>query len=285
MDASRIALIPDEYTHDPNTAFELGLRWGVRSYELRYAYRWRLPAGPAWVSDLVEAAVKRYGVTVTAISPGLFKPAMREDGTTVPISVETPQEVRRHLDERLPAQFAFAERVGTRSITVFAMPKPAEADDGHVPAIVVDSLAEAAAKAQAAGFQLLLENGNGTWADSGRAAKALLDAIGSDALRLTWDPGNVIYGDLCEDPVTEGFALARPYVANVHVKDATVEDGTGRWQMIGEGRIDWRRHLRDLKQAGYEGHLTLEPHLRYQNDRDLVAMMETFLGRVKELLA
>ncbi|MEN6582906.1 MAG: TIM barrel protein, partial [Armatimonadota bacterium] len=183
----RISLITDECTHDPFTALELGKRWGINHFEIRYAHRWRVPEGPAWAADQVAAAVKAYGVTVTAISPGLFKPVMRTDGSKIPLTTETPAEIRRHLDELLPRFFDFAARLGTRNITVFALPKPAEAG-GAPPAVVIDSLAEAAGKAASAGFTLLLENGQGSWADTGAASRAILEKVHSPALRMTWDP-------------------------------------------------------------------------------------------------
>lgn len=52
----QLVLIPDEYTNDPATAFELGRRWGVEHYEIRYAYRWRVPVCPAWAAERVAAA-------------------------------------------------------------------------------------------------------------------------------------------------------------------------------------------------------------------------------------
>ena len=42
----QIAIIPDEYTYDPFTAFELGRGWGIEHFEIRYAYRWRVPMPP-----------------------------------------------------------------------------------------------------------------------------------------------------------------------------------------------------------------------------------------------
>ena len=282
----RIVLIPDEYTDDPATGFELGRRWGIEHYEVRYAYRWRVPAGPAWAADRLAAAVRDYAVTVTGISPGLFKPTMRADGSHTPISTETPQEVRRHLEELLPAAFALAERLGARNVTVFALPRSPGASGAEPPPVVIDSLAEAAERATGAGFQLLLENGGGSWADSARSARAILDGVGSDALRLTWDPANVAYARLDEQPVTEGYPLIRSYVANVHVKDVAVADDGPAWAMLGEGVVDWAGQLRGLLADGYAGPLTLEPHLQYQPGRNtnLVAMIERCLARLRDML-
>ena len=280
----KLALIPDEYTHDPFTAFELGLGWGVEHYEIRYAYRWRVPNAPGWVGDCVANAVKSYGVVITAISPGLFKPTMRTDGSTIPVTTDTPAEIRRHLDELLPRQFEFAERLGTRNITVFSLPRPRQAARGPIPSVVIDTLSEAAQKAAGNGFTLLLENGGGLWADTGGATAALVEAVGSDALKVTWDPANVVHGALAEDPVVEGYPAVRPHVGNVHVKDARVVDGAGQWTQMGEGVIAWPAQLAALAQSGYDGYPTLEPHLQYQPGvTHLIGKLETFVARVREM--
>jgi sugar phosphate isomerase/epimerase len=279
----KLSLITDECTHDPFTAFELGRKWGIEDYEIRYAYRWRVPEGPGWASDLVVAAVKAYGVKVSAISPGLFKPVMRVDGSKVPISTEEPAEIRRHIDELLPRFLDFGARLGTRRMIVFALPKPAQAA-GAIPAVVMDSLGEAAEKAAKASVVLLLENGQGSWADTGAASRAIVEAVGSPALRLTWDPANVVHGGFAEDPVGEGYPLVRPYVGNVHVKDAVCRAGKGQWVMLGEGQVDWRRQIAALRADGYEGYLTLEPHLQYESPVGLVGKTEAFLAGVRRLI-
>ncbi len=278
----RISLITDECTHDPFTAFELGRGWGIECFEIRYAYRWRVPEGPAWAGDLVAAAAKAYGVTISAISPGLFKPVMRTDGSKIPLSLDTPTEIRRHLDELLPRFMEFAGRLNTRRIVVFALPKQAGAT-GAAPAVVIESLAEAAEKAARAGFTLLMENGAGSWADTGAASRAIVEAVGSEALRLTWDPANVVHGGFAEDPVREGYPLVGPYVGNVHVKDAICQGGKGQWVMLGDGRLDWAGQIAALRADGYEGFLTVEPHLQYESPAGLVAKTETFLGKLRRL--
>ncbi len=282
----RVCLIPDEYTNDPATAFELGRRWGVTDYEIRYVYRWRVPVGPAWVASRVAAAVSSYGVTVSGIAPGLFKPTMRADGSKTPISTDNRAEIRRHLDELLPSFFTFAEQVGTRRITVFALPRGDAPQGQDAPQVVIDSLAEAAAKAAAGGFELLLENGTGSWAESAAETAAILQAVGSESLRLTWDPANVAHAQTGEKPVEQGYPLLREYVANVHVKDVTFADGKPGWAMLGDGVVDWPGQLAALAADGYDGPLTLEPHLQYQAglNTNLVAMAETYLARLRDML-
>ena len=280
-----LSLIPDEVSHDPFTAFEFARRWDIALCELRYAYRWRVPLCPPWVADRMAAAVNAYDMTVTAISPGLFKPVLQVDGSSRPVRLSLPEEVNRHIDVHLPLALEYAAKLGTRHLIVFALARePGDAADAPPPAGVVDALGRAAAKAKEAGATLLLENGPGTWADTAAAIRALIEAVGSEHLRLTWDPANVVHAGSAADPVADEFPVVRPFVRNVHVKDAIRKDGRGRWVMLGDGRVDWPGQLRALREAGYRGVLTLEPHLQYESPIDLVATVETFVHRARALV-
>jgi len=278
-----LAIIPDEISHDPFTAIELCKELGINNYEIRYAYRWRVPVAPEWVSGRTIAACKAFDVNVTAISPGIFKPTMQVDGTNIPISIDTPDEIRRHIDEVLPQAFDLAEELGTDKLTVFALGRGEAAVDAPIPQIVIDSLAEVAGKGDEAGITILLENGAGSWADSGSATAALLKAVNHPNLKVTWDPANVVYGGCDEEPVSEGYPLVAGYVGNVHVKDTVYKDG-GIWMQFGEGVIDWKAQLAALQTNGYEGCLTIEPHLQYQETTGLVALMTEYIKRVQELV-
>lgn len=280
----KLSIISDEYTSDPWTAFELGRRWGFDDFELRQAYRFRLPVAPQWVVDRTVAAAEAFGVNVTGISPGLFKPTMNVDGGKVPVGVDTPDEVNRHISELLPRFFEFAEKVGTKDVTVFALGRPPGTEGKPVPSIVIDALARAAEKASDGGFQLLLENGPASWANSGANCREILDKVGSEALRLVWDPANVARGESPEDPVAEGYPLIRKFVGNVHVKDTAVTPEGKDWTMLGDGVVDWRAQLTALEEDGYDGFLTLEPHLQYANPVNLVEQVEMFISRMRGLL-
>jgi len=281
-----LCLIPDEVSHDPGTAFELARRWGIERFEIRYAYRWRVPVGPDWVAGRVAALVAEHGVRVGGVSPGLFKPTMQTDGSTIPIGIDTPDEIRRHLDELLPRCFAFAERVGTRHVTVFALPRGAAPAGSEAPQIVIDTLGAAAARAEPEGFELRVENVAGSWADHGAAAAAILAAVNSPALRLTWDPANVAHALADEDPVETGYPLVRRFVANVHVKDVAMTGGKPTWTMLGDGIIDWPAQLRRLAADGYRGPITAEPHLQYVPGcgARLVETVERFVTRLRKLI-
>ena len=54
--------------------------------------------------------------------------------------------------------------------------------------------------------------------------------------------------------------------------------------MLGDGVVDWKSQLKALEADGYQGLLTLEPHLQYANPLNLVEQVETFISRMRSLL-
>jgi len=154
-------------------------------------------------------------------------------------------------------------------LIVFGFHKPGatEANAGSIPSLnppseVVDWLAQAGERAAADGLILMIEPEPICWADSGRATAELIRRTGSQHLRINYDPGNVAWLEN-RDPLHE-FDQVAGWVANVHVKDLkplTAGAGNPVWAPAGEGMIDYRAHFERLRQIGYQGPVSLEPHM------------------------
>ena len=90
----------------------------------------------------------------------------------------------------------------------------------------------------------------------------LIVRAGGVGLKINYDPGNVAWLEN-RDPLDE-FAVVAPWIANVHIKDLrTLVRGAGfpEWVPAGEGMIDYAAHFRALREIGYEGPVSLEPHM------------------------
>ena len=78
------------------------------------------------------------------------------------------------------------------------------------------------------------------------------------ALRVLFDTGN---------PPTYGYnswewyQLVKPWIAYVHIKDAKKVDGEDVYTYPGEGDGCVRQILADLLERGYDGFVSIEPHL------------------------
>ena len=94
--------------------------------------------------------------------------------------------------------------------------------------------------------------------DTIRRCHAIVSAIDSPHLRFLWDPANFVQVGESE-PTERGWTLLGPYVGYVHIKDALLVDGSVRAAGEGDGQIP--ELLDRLRDTGYRGVLSLEPHL------------------------
>ncbi len=103
---------------------------------------------------------------------------------------------------------------------------------------------------------LLHENCNG-WAGSS-AARSLELLSEVDGLRLLFDIGNgIAYGY----PSLPFLRDVLPYVDHVHVKDGHTEQGRAVFGWPGQGQAQLTDCLRVLRESGYQGWYSVEPHI------------------------
>ena len=68
---------------------------------------------------------------------------------------------------------------------------------------------------------LVVETGNNAMITSGYLGRKLVDEMGSDRLKVLWDPGNSLY--CAEPPYPDGYEALGDCLAHVHIKDLVVE--------------------------------------------------------------
>lgn len=264
----RIALVTDELSGDPGTAFELGLEWGIRDFELRGVHDRRVPRIEPHLRRRLVRSVRDLGVSITALSPGLFK---------IPLPAAVPPHANLgwmdkdfdmawsaaragmadHLDNLLPQSLELAAELGAPLVVAFSFQRGGDRADA-APGAVVEALARASEAAQAAGIAVAVETEEGHWANTGARTAALVAATGASDLGVNWDPANaLIDGDV---PYPDGYRAVRGLVRNVHFKDVAVEPD-GRWRIAEDGGVDWAGQIAALLADGYDGPIALEPHL------------------------
>ena len=253
----KLGIVSDEIARDFASAVRVGVPLGLRRYEIRNLAAGRAPmCGEAAMLE-VERIARGEGVEITALSPGLFK-------NTVDAAV-----FRREMDQVYPRAVEWAHRWKLPGLIVFGFHKPGateatapEFSSARPPGEVVEWLAEAGERARGDGLTLMIEPEPICWCDSGRATARLIAQAGGVGLKINYDPGNVAWLEN-RDPLDE-FAVVAPWIANVHVKDLrplTRGAGFPEWVPAGEGMIDYAAHFRGLHEIGYEGPVSLEPHM------------------------
>ena len=111
--------------------------------------------------------------------------------------------------------------------------------------------------AEQAGVVLLHENEKEIYGDTPERCLDIVTSVGSPHLRLAWDPANFVQVGV--SPFTQGYAMLRPHVEYIQIKDALAVDGTVVVAGAGDGEVV--ATIRALRDDGFDGFFSLEPHL------------------------
>jgi 3-dehydroshikimate dehydratase len=122
--------------------------------------------------------------------------------------------------------------------------------------VTIARLAALARRAREEDVTLLLENEEGTYADTVARSGDLLHAIDDPNLRMVLDPANFLKSG--EAGGRNAFDTLRPWIAQLHVKDV---DGGGNVVEAGRGRADWPAIVTAMVECDFQGIVSLEPHL------------------------
>ncbi len=133
---------------------------------------------------------------------------------------------------------------------------------------VVERVRTLAKMAEAGGVICLHENCDTWGGQSHEHTLRLLDAVGSEHLKLVFDTGNPfatldVRGEVPYrfQDTWEFYERVKPHIAYLHIKDGVVADGQVVYTFPGEGNAEVPRILADLAASGYQGPISIEPHL------------------------
>ena len=264
-----LGIVSDEISPDFKEAIHYGLQWGVKIFELRSLKTGRVPdVDQSEIGEVVNLVNERR-VSISAVSPGIFK---------YPLSKRS--ELEKELSETLPRSIEIAKRLGARLILVFGFQRSRDGA-GEEYNEAVELMRRAAVIAEKQGMRMAIENEPGFWCDSGRNTAKFIRDVGSVVLGANWDPCNGYGTD--ERPFPEGYQDIKDVVFNVHVKD-TKEGSLIRCVPVGEGVIDWRGQLRALVNDGHVRHVTIETHCLplIEKSRQNVETLQMYLEEIQQ---
>lgn len=142
-------------------------------------------------------------------------------------------------------------------IRLFSFFIPAGADPGAHRDEVLVRMAALAEAAKGHDVVLLHENEKEIYGDTPERCLDLVESVGSDQLRLAWDPANFVQCGV--EPFADGYTMLRPYVAYIQIKDALMATGQVVPAGVGDGQV--AETLQALQDDGFDGFFSMEPHL------------------------
>ena len=233
----------DEIDPDPAIQAAALLALGASHIEVRSAW-------DVNVSELEKEAVERLkgifderGLKVSAVASPIGK-----------VDVSLPVE---HEVNRLRQIISVARGLDTKYVRIFSFYRAEGQSQEEIRDAVMERMRALAAEAEASGIVLLHENEKGIYGDTPERVLDIMETVASPALRVAWDNANFVQVGV--KPYTEGYAMLRPYLEYLQVKDALADTGEVVPAGQGDGELD--ATIAALKADGFTGFASLEPHL------------------------
>ncbi|MCI9337201.1 MAG: sugar phosphate isomerase/epimerase [Lachnospiraceae bacterium] len=246
MKYDKISGFADEIAEDVDTQFGVLRKLGIGYFEPRGIDGKNI----ADLSDSEVAALKekmeREGISVSSIGSPIGKIRLDED-------------FEAHF-ERFRRVVEIAQMLDARYIRMFSFYRPAGENAGEWTAKereeVINRLRRMIAHAKEQNVVLLHENEKDIYGDTAERCEDLMRELACEHFRAVFDPANFVQ---CGQDTKEAYEKLKDFVSYVHIKDAFMKDGSVVPAGSGDGNVEYI--LKSLFDAGYDGFLSLEPHL------------------------
>jgi sugar phosphate isomerase/epimerase len=233
----------DEISPDFDAQCTLVGKLGLQYLELRSA--WDTNVLDLDTDQLNEAQriLGAHGLKVSSIGSPIGKIFIDEDFEPHLVRMRHAADVARFFEAPFIRIFSFFMRDGSNP-------------DDHRDE-VLRRMSGLASVAEDAGVVLLHENEKDIYGDIPRRCLDIVESVGSEHLKVAWDAANFVQVGV--RPYTEAYAMLRPHLAYVQIKDARLD--TGEVVTSGEGDGEIVETIRALRADGFDGFFSLEPHL------------------------
>lgn len=193
-------------------------------------------------AEQLKKHMTEYGIKVSSIGSPIGKVFLSDD-------------FESHFD-LFKRVVAIAKILGTRYVRMFSFfHNGGEWTDDERSEVIV-RLKRMIEYAKENDIILLHENEKDIYGDIADRCKDLMDNLYCDNFKAVFDPANFVQ---CGQNTKEAYEILKPFVEYMHIKDALLKDGAVVPSGYGDGNVEYI--LTDLLRNGFDGFLSLEPHL------------------------
>ena len=233
----------DEISDDFEVQCQLLAQLGMKYLEFRSAWGTNILDLDDDQLARADEILRRYDIQVSSIGSPLGKIFIDEDFEAHLVRTRRAVEVANRLGAPFIRVFSFFMREGM---------DPDEQRDE-----VLRRMRALADEAARGGVIMVHENEKDIYGDIPRRCADIVASVDSPNLKAAWDAAN--YVQVGVRPFDDGWALIRPHLAYMQIKDAVA--ATGEVVPTGRGDGQMVETIRALKADGFDGFFSLEPHL------------------------
>lgn len=239
----RISGFSDEIAESVDTQFEVLNKLGIGYFEPRGIDGKNISALTEGEVLELKRKMDRYGIRASSIGSPVGK-----------VKLEEPFEEHFEVFRRVVRT---AKTLGARYIRMFSFYHDGGAEwTEDERAEVLTRLRAMIAYAEEQDVILLHENEKDIYGDTVDRCVDLMKELSCSHFKAVFDPANFVQ---CGQDTRHAYQCLRDDVAYVHIKDACLADGSVVPAGYGDGNVEYI--LRQLLDNGYDGYLSLEPHL------------------------
>lgn len=235
----------DEISPDLDEQIKLLKELGMDYVEFRSAWDVNVLDLSDEQLERVRADLARNGLLVSSIGSPIGKIGIHDDF----------EEHLRRFDRALHV----AAVLQAPYIRLFSFFLPEGDDPATHRDEVLRRMAALAGAARGHETVLLHENEKQIYGDTPERCLDIVESVGSDRLKLAWDAANFVQCGV--RPFSDGYPMLRPHLEYMQIKDAL--SATGTVVPSGQGDGESVETFRALREDGFDGFFSLEPHLAH----------------------
>ncbi len=232
----------DEIDSSVDIQFDGLNRLGIKYFEPRNIDGKNISEISADEAKKLKEKMDRNGIRVSSVGSPIGKISITDD-------FDKHLELLRHV-------IKIAEILEAKYIRIFSFFIPKGEEPEKYRDEVMRRMTAMARLAEKNGVVLLHENEKEIYGDTAIRCADILKTVDSPCLKAVFDPANFVQ---CGQKVyPDAYELLKPYILYMHIKDAEA-DGHVVPAGVGIGNVE--NILKSLKESGYNGFVSLEPHL------------------------
>ncbi len=243
MKYRKVSGFADEIAEDIDTQFRVLGKLNIQYFEPRGINGKSIAALSNEEVSALKSKMEAGKIQVSSIGSPIGKVKLEEDFEEHFRQFQRVVEIAKKLDARYIRMFSFYHEGG-------AQWSEAEREE------VLARLRRMIAYAKEQDVVLLHENEKDIYGDTVDRCVDLMEELYCDHFQVVFDPANFVQ---CGQDTKEAYQKLKEYIVYMHIKDAFLADGRVVSAGAGDGNVEYV--LEHLFASGYEGYLSIEPHL------------------------
>ena len=239
----KISGFADEIAESVDTQFEVLNKLGMGYFEPRGIDGKNISRLTDEEVAHLKERMAAAGIKISSIGSPIGKMKLEDDFTEHFAKFQRVVEIAKLLDTKYIRMFSFYHAGGD----VWTEEERQE---------VLARLRQMIAYAKEQDIVLLHENEKDVYGDTADRCADLMKELYCDNFKAVFDPANFVQ---CGQDTKYAYSILKDYIEYMHIKDAILETGRVVPAGMGDGNLEYI--LDELFKNGYDGYLSLEPHL------------------------